>query len=245
MNSSVINLRELAVLTERNTAESNSNSAIAVGYDIAEDSEAEVEEETNASDQTDDNNDVTSDTQVEEDSNAQEQTENTAVEEEVSQPEGDTQTEPETSIDSETTESLDTSKKDSTDTKGDTPETKEFDYESAYKKVSEPFRANGIDIKVDDDDISKNGFNIGEELNILKGKVKNKKICFLGVTFKANTDDMRDSSCLSMIPSLVKKGAKINYFDPTGEKDNFKKIKNSKFMNHFFKVEEINKLYKN
>ncbi|WP_415300993.1 UDP-glucose dehydrogenase family protein [Candidatus Pelagibacter sp. Uisw_134_02] len=65
--------------------------------------------------------------------------------------------------------------------------------------------------------------------NILKNKVKGKKICFLGVTFKANTDDMRDSSSLSMIPSLIKKGAKINYFDPTGEKDEFKKIKNVKF----------------
>ena len=59
----------------------------------------------------------------------------------------------------------------------------------------------------------------------LKGKVKNKKICFLGVTFKANTDDMRDSSSLSMIPSLIRKGAKINYFDPTGEKKDFKKFK--------------------
>ena len=65
--------------------------------------------------------------------------------------------------------------------------------------------------------------------DILKGKVKNKKICFLGVTFKANTDDMRDSSSLSMIPSLIKKGAKINYFDPTGEKKDFKKLKNVNF----------------
>jgi len=65
---------------------------------------------------------------------------------------------------------------------------------------------------------------------ILKGKLKNKKICFLGVTFKANTDDMRDSSCLSMIPSLIKKGAKISYYDPTGEKKEFKKFKNVKFL---------------
>ena len=65
--------------------------------------------------------------------------------------------------------------------------------------------------------------------NILKFKVKNKKICFLGVTFKANTDDMRDSSCLTMIPSLIKKGALINYFDQTGEKNEFKKIKNVSF----------------
>ena len=64
---------------------------------------------------------------------------------------------------------------------------------------------------------------------ILKGKIKNKNICFLGVTFKANTDDMRDSSTLIMIPSLAKKGAKISYFDPTGEKNNFKKIKNVTF----------------
>jgi len=65
--------------------------------------------------------------------------------------------------------------------------------------------------------------------DILKGKVKNKKICFLGVTFKANTDDMRDSASLTMIPSLIKKGAKINYFDPTGKKNNFKKLKNVNF----------------
>ena len=65
--------------------------------------------------------------------------------------------------------------------------------------------------------------------DLLKGKIKNKKICSLGVTFKANTDDMRDSSSLSMIPSLSKKGAKINYYDPTGEKNEFKKIKNVVF----------------
>jgi len=67
--------------------------------------------------------------------------------------------------------------------------------------------------------------------DILKNKVKNKNICFLGVTFKANTDDMRDSSCLTMIPSLIKKGALINYFDPTGEKNEFKRIKNVHFSN--------------
>ena len=65
--------------------------------------------------------------------------------------------------------------------------------------------------------------------NLLKGKIKNKKICFLGVTFKANTDDMRDSSSLTMIPALIKKGAKINYYDPTGKKKEFKILKNVDF----------------
>ncbi|MDC0044001.1 UDP-glucose/GDP-mannose dehydrogenase family protein [Candidatus Pelagibacter sp.] len=64
---------------------------------------------------------------------------------------------------------------------------------------------------------------------ILKNKVKNKKICFLGVTFKANTDDMRDSSSLKMIPYLSKKGAIINYYDPTGLKKDFSKLKNVYF----------------
>jgi UDPglucose 6-dehydrogenase len=64
---------------------------------------------------------------------------------------------------------------------------------------------------------------------ILKAKIKNKKICFLGVTFKANTDDMRDSSSLIMIPSLSKRGAKIKYYDPTGAKKHFLKYKNVKY----------------
>ena len=69
-------------------------------------------------------------------------------------------------------------------------------------------------------------------LDISKNNVANKRICFLGVTFKANTDDMRDSPSLSMIPYLIKKGAKINYFDPTGEKSDFKKFKNVIFSNN-------------
>ena len=61
---------------------------------------------------------------------------------------------------------------------------------------------------------------------ILNNKIKNKKISFLGVTFKANTDDMRDSSSLKMIPELSKKGAIIKYYDPTGYKNEFKNFKN-------------------
>jgi UDPglucose 6-dehydrogenase len=67
---------------------------------------------------------------------------------------------------------------------------------------------------------------------ILKNKIKNKNICFLGVTFKANTDDMRDTSSLIMIPALVKKGAKINYYDPSGEKSDFKKFENVVYSNN-------------
>jgi len=73
---------------------------------------------------------------------------------------------------------------------------------------------------------------------ILNKKIRNKKITFLGVTFKANTDDMRDSSSLSMIPLLSKKGAIIKYFDPTGQKKNFDKFKNVSYENSIKKSVE-------
>ena len=43
---------------------------------------------------------------------------------------------------------------------------------------------------------------------ILGSNIKIKKISFLGVTFKPNTDDMRDSTSLKMIPYLCKKRCK-------------------------------------
>ena len=67
---------------------------------------------------------------------------------------------------------------------------------------------------------------------ILGSNIRNKKISFLGVTFKPNTDDMRDSSSLKMIPYLCKKGAKVSYYDPSGEKNEFKKIKNCNYRNN-------------
>ena len=64
---------------------------------------------------------------------------------------------------------------------------------------------------------------------ILNGKLKGKIISFLGVTFKPNTDDMREASSIPMINYLNKKKCKIKYFDPSGEKNEFKKLKNVKY----------------
>lgn len=46
------------------------------------------------------------------------------------------------------------------------------------------------------------------------GDVKGKKIAVLGVSFKPNTDDMRDSVALDVIPALQAAGATIQAFDP-------------------------------
>lgn len=53
-------------------------------------------------------------------------------------------------------------------------------------------------------------------IHICGEDVKNKKIAILGVTFKPNTDDMRDSPSLTIISLLQSHGAKIYAYDPAG-----------------------------
>ncbi|KKJ78354.1 UDP-glucose 6-dehydrogenase [Kiloniella litopenaei] len=48
------------------------------------------------------------------------------------------------------------------------------------------------------------------------GSVDGKKIAILGLTFKPNTDDMRDSPSLDIIPHLQANGAQISAYDPEG-----------------------------
>ncbi len=48
------------------------------------------------------------------------------------------------------------------------------------------------------------------------GDVRGKTIAILGLTFKPNTDDMRESPALSIIQSLQDAGAKIRAYDPQG-----------------------------
>ncbi len=48
------------------------------------------------------------------------------------------------------------------------------------------------------------------------GSVAGKTIAILGLTFKPNTDDMRDAPSLEIIPALRKAGARVRAFDPEG-----------------------------
>ena len=48
------------------------------------------------------------------------------------------------------------------------------------------------------------------------GSVSGATLAVLGLTFKPNTDDMRDSPSLAIVPALQKAGAKIRAFDPEG-----------------------------
>ncbi|MGQ0564018.1 MAG: UDP-glucose dehydrogenase family protein [Gemmobacter sp.] len=51
------------------------------------------------------------------------------------------------------------------------------------------------------------------------GSVNGKTIAVLGVTFKPNTDDMREAPSLSIIPALVGGGARVNVVDPQGRRE--------------------------
>jgi len=48
------------------------------------------------------------------------------------------------------------------------------------------------------------------------GNVQGKTIAVLGLTFKPNTDDMRDSPSLDIVPALQEKGATVRAYDPEG-----------------------------
>ncbi len=48
------------------------------------------------------------------------------------------------------------------------------------------------------------------------GSLKGKTVALLGLTFKPNTDDMRDAPSLDIAPALVAAGATVRAFDPEG-----------------------------
>ncbi|MDD4616804.1 MAG: UDP-glucose/GDP-mannose dehydrogenase family protein [Alphaproteobacteria bacterium] len=63
------------------------------------------------------------------------------------------------------------------------------------------------------------------------GSINGKKVAVLGVAFKPNTDDMRDSVALDVIPALQKAGAIVQAFDPVAMKEAAKLLPNVNWMN--------------
>ena len=57
------------------------------------------------------------------------------------------------------------------------------------------------------------------------GDIKGKNIAVLGVTFKPNTDDMREAPALDILPILTKAGAKLKAYDPKGMDEAAKLLK--------------------
>lgn len=58
--------------------------------------------------------------------------------------------------------------------------------------------------------------HMAEKIAAAFGDLKGKTIAVLGLTFKPNTDDMRDAPSLVIVPMLQAKGARIRAYDPEG-----------------------------
>ena len=71
-------------------------------------------------------------------------------------------------------------------------------------------------------------------ITILKGGYENKKVSILGLAFKPETDDMRDSPCLDIIPRLQEKGIKISAFDPVAMDEAKKILKDIEFAKNMY-----------
>src|SRR5439155_10578663 len=56
----------------------------------------------------------------------------------------------------------------------------------------------------------------GRVARAMGGELKGKTVGVLGLTFKPNTDDMRDAPSLQIVPALIAMGAKVQAYDPEG-----------------------------
>ena len=53
-------------------------------------------------------------------------------------------------------------------------------------------------------------------IHALDGEVRGKKVALLGLTFKPNTDDMRDAPSIAIAQTLIDAGAEVTAYDPEG-----------------------------
>ncbi|MEC7668785.1 MAG: UDP-glucose/GDP-mannose dehydrogenase family protein, partial [Pseudomonadota bacterium] len=56
-------------------------------------------------------------------------------------------------------------------------------------------------------------------LDLAGGSFNGKTVAVLGVTFKPNTDDMRDAPSLTIVPAMVGAGAEVRVTDPQGKRE--------------------------
>ncbi|ARO31358.1 UDP-glucose/GDP-mannose dehydrogenase family protein [Rhizobium sp. L9] len=68
-------------------------------------------------------------------------------------------------------------------------------------------------------------------ISAVGGDIRGKKVAILGLTFKPNTDDMRDSPAIAIIQTLQDAGAQVVGYDPEGMDNARKVIENIEYAN--------------
>lgn len=86
-----------------------------------------------------------------------------------------------------------------------------------------------IETVVDINDTRKQAM-AGKIIAAAGGSVEGKTIAVLGLTFKPNTDDMREAPSLDIIPALQAAGARVRAFDPAGIEEAEKLLKDVDFV---------------
>jgi UDPglucose 6-dehydrogenase len=71
--------------------------------------------------------------------------------------------------------------------------------------------------------------------NVL-GDLRGKRLGILGLTFKPNTDDIRDSPAITIIETLIKKGAIVSAYDPAGMEAAAEIIKGVNYVNDIYEA---------
>ena len=72
----------------------------------------------------------------------------------------------------------------------------------------------------------------------LLGGCEGKKVAVLGLTFKANTDDVREAPSLVLIPALLELGIEVSAYDPKGIRNARARIKNARFCENAYQAIE-------
>ena len=77
-----------------------------------------------------------------------------------------------------------------------------------------------------------------KKLTLLKNKKQKKKILIMGITFKENCPDVRNSKVMEIYKYLKKRNLQIDLYDPVANEDEFKKLYNiqliKKIKNNFY-----------
>jgi len=78
----------------------------------------------------------------------------------------------------------------------------------------------GVDLKIVRSVIAVNDERVARMIDKIRaalgGKLEGRTICQLGLTFKPNTDDLRESPAMAIMEGLLQAGAKLRVYDPAG-----------------------------